>query len=68
MLGRIIAAGFGLIEALYPRAFVDFWMAVASKDDEPVELKEWVYTVARLEGVVILLWAASRFRRKPAAG
>jgi len=45
----------GLLELLAPRKTVDFWMKLAAKEGE-VELRPWVYTVARLEGVIIVLW------------
>jgi len=44
----------GLLELAAPRKMVDFWMDLAVEDD--VELKPWVYTVARLEGLLIVLW------------
>lgn len=47
----------GFVELLWPRQLVDFWMNVATRGGDDVELRSWVYTVARLEGVVFLLWA-----------
>ena len=61
MLLRILAAVTGLFELLVPRQFVDWWMGVATDDDG--DLKPWVYTVARIEGAVLLLWAVTRGRR-----
>jgi hypothetical protein len=61
MLLRILAFVVGLLEILVPRQLVDFWMGLAAVDDE-VELRPWVYTVARAEGVVLVLWALRRRR------
>jgi len=52
----------GLVELLAPRRMVDFWMDLAVTPDSDVELRPWVYTVARLEGLIIVLWALSRDR------
>jgi len=53
----------GLVELLAPRKMVDFWMGVATRD-RGVELRPWVYTAARVEGVVLVAWALSRGRRQ----
>jgi len=45
----------GLLELLVPKRMVDFWMDLAVEGDD-VELKSWVYTVARVEGLIIVLW------------
>ncbi|WP_424016932.1 hypothetical protein ACOZ4N_13735 [Halorientalis pallida] len=50
----------GLAELLAPRKVVDFWMDLAVTDDSEVELRPWVYTAARIEGILILLWVVSR--------
>ena len=50
----------GLLEIAAPRKQVDFWMGLASDDD--VDLKPWVYTVARVEGLLIVLWVVARSR------
>ncbi|WP_144903051.1 hypothetical protein [Halobellus captivus] len=55
MFLRAIAFVTGVIELLAPRKLVDFWMGLAADGD--YELKPWVYTAARLEGVVLVLWA-----------
>ncbi|MFB6184022.1 MAG: hypothetical protein ABEI96_05650 [Haloarculaceae archaeon] len=59
---RIALATVGLLEVLRPRQFVDFWMRLAARGDEDVELRPWVYTAARLEGVLLLLWVLTRNR------
>jgi hypothetical protein len=56
MLLRLTILTMGLLELLVPRWFVDFWMDLAVEGDEPVELREWVYTAARIEGLVVLAW------------
>ncbi len=50
----------GLAELLVPQNVVDFWMDLAVTDDSEVELRPWVYTAARIEGILILLWVVSR--------
>lgn len=62
MPGRLLVAVVGLLELLATRRFVDFWMRTAAKGDDPVELEDWAYTVARLEGAVLVLWAVSGWR------
>lgn len=63
MLFRIALLAVAIAELLWPRRLVDFWMNVAAEGDQEVELHSWVYTIARLEGVVILLWLLARRRR-----
>ncbi|WP_410767348.1 hypothetical protein [Haloferax sp. DFSO60] len=60
MLFRLVLGVLALLELLAPRQLVDFWMNLAAEGDEPVSLRPWVYTIARLEGVVILLWLLTR--------
>jgi hypothetical protein len=62
MVLRKLLAVVALVELLAPRPFVDFWMRLAATPDSDVELRDWVYTVARLEGAVILLWVLTRGR------
>lgn len=57
---RFVLAALGLVEAVRPRPFVDLWMRLAAVGDEDVELRPWVYAAARVEGVLILLWALTR--------
>jgi hypothetical protein len=61
MLLRIVALALGLLELLRPRSVVDFWMGLATESDD-VSLRSWVYTAARIEGVVLVLWALRRSR------
>lgn len=60
MLLRLAALAIGIAELLRPRAVVDFWMNLAADDD--VSLRPWVYAAARIEGLVLVLWALSRLR------
>ncbi|MGQ4555249.1 hypothetical protein [Halobellus sp. GM3] len=64
MVLRAAALAFGLVELIAPRPFVNFWMDLAAADDD-VELRSWVYTAARLEGVVLVLWALKSRRTDP---
>lgn len=59
---RVLLFAVALAELLVPRQFVDFWMRLATTPDSEVELRDWVYTVARIEGLVILLWVVTRGR------
>jgi hypothetical protein len=63
MLLRVALLALGVVEAAFPKRLVDFWMNLAAAGEEPVELRPWVYTVARIEGVVIVLWALRRGRK-----
>lgn len=56
---RLLLALLGLLEVAFPKPLVDFWMNIAAEDDD-VELRPWVYTAARIEGVVILLYVLWR--------
>lgn len=57
---RFGLAVLGVLELLAPRQVVDFWMDLAVTDDSDVELRPWVYTAARVEGLVIVLWYLTR--------
>ncbi len=63
MLFRLALVALGLVELLRPRQLVDFWMNLATEDGEDVEFRPWVYTAARIEGLVIVLWVARRWKR-----
>lgn len=64
MLVRLALGALGLVELLWPRRTVDFWMGLATEDGEAVELRPWVYTAARVEGVLILLWVLGALGRE----
>lgn len=61
MLLRLTALAVGVAELLRPRAVVDFWMDLATDDD--MSLRPWVYAAARIEGLVLVLWAVRRLRK-----
>ncbi|SDZ79147.1 hypothetical protein SAMN04488065_0341 [Haloplanus vescus] len=61
MLLRLAALALGVVELLRPRRVVDFWMALATSDDD-VSLRPWVYTAARVEGLCLVVWALRRLR------
>ncbi|MFC6784573.1 hypothetical protein ACFQFH_01450 [Halobaculum halobium] len=42
---------------------VDFWTRVAAAGDRDVELRQPVYTLARIEGVAIVAWVVSEWLR-----
>ncbi|MDS0260866.1 hypothetical protein NDI56_15785 [Haloarcula sp. S1CR25-12] len=58
---RLLLLALGLAELLAPEKVVDFWMNLATTESD-VELRSWVYTVARLEGLVIVLWVLAAGR------
>lgn len=58
---RLLLLALGLVELLAPRKVVDFWMKRATTESD-VELRPWVYTAARLEGLVIVLWVLAARR------
>jgi len=58
---RLLLFALGLAELLAPKKVVDFWMNLATTESD-VELRSWVYTVARLEGLVIVLWVLAAGR------
>lgn len=60
MVFRAVLLAVGVLELLAPRQFVDFWMDLAAEEPSEVTLRPWVYTVARLEGLVVLAWVARR--------
>lgn len=62
MVVSLLLGILGLLEVLAPKWVVDFWFDLATEGDGS-ELRPWVYTATRIEGVLILLWLASRKRR-----
>lgn len=62
MIVRYLAFIIGVLEVVMPRRVVDFWMDRAVTDGDTVELRPWVYTAARLEGVLLVAWALYRFQ------
>ncbi|WP_049982608.1 hypothetical protein [Halorubrum sp. BV1] len=63
MILRVLLAVFGVVEFLFPRRLADASMSLATTDDSEYELRSWVYTVARVEGLCIAalaLWYGRR--------
>jgi len=63
---RVLLLALGLAELLAPEKVVDFWMELATTESD-VELRSWVYTVARLEGLIIVLWVLAAGRGRDSA-
>lgn len=63
MLSRFLAVVFGAVEFARPGSFVDYWMDLAVEDFGSVEVRPWVYTAARLEGALLVLWGLAGLAR-----
>jgi hypothetical protein len=57
MILRAVAAVFGILELLFPKAIVRLMMNFTTEGEADYEFKAWVYTLARLEGFVIFICA-----------
>ncbi|MEF8818756.1 MAG: hypothetical protein V5A31_09250 [Haloferacaceae archaeon] len=57
MFLRLVALVVGLLELAAPHALVDVWMSLATTDESNTELRSWVYTAARVEGALLVVWA-----------
>ncbi|MUW15127.1 hypothetical protein GJ633_11025 [Halorubrum sp. CBA1125] len=57
MIVRALLAAFGVIELLFPKRLVDAVMDLATTENSEIEFRPWVYTVARFEGVAIVVLA-----------
>lgn len=57
MLIRIALAVFGVLELFFPRQLIDYIMDVTTTGETTYEFKPWVYKVARLEGLALILIA-----------
>lgn len=55
---RLLVVLWALAEIVAPRKVTDFTMNLAT--DEDGKLEDWVYKAARVEGVLILFWVASK--------
>ncbi|MFC4359878.1 hypothetical protein ACFO0N_18180 [Halobium salinum] len=64
VLGLALAL-LALAELFAPKRVVEFWLRVAVSNPDTVEVRPWLYALARLEGVVILLWLVRRRRGSP---
>lgn len=63
MVLKPLLLALGIVEAVVPRRMVDFWMDLAVADERDVEIRPWVYTVARIEGLVIVAWVIATWLR-----
>lgn len=57
MILRTVAALFGIVEMLLPKKVIEKTMDFITVGEPEYEFKSWVYTLTRLEGVVILVCA-----------
>ena len=57
MLIRIALVVFGVLELFFPRQLIDYMMDVTTTGETTYEFKPWVYKVARLEGLALVLIA-----------
>ncbi|SEO22385.1 hypothetical protein SAMN04487948_101186 [Halogranum amylolyticum] len=57
---RTLAALLGLVELLFPKQVVDVVTRLAYETPDEFEVKPWVYTAARVEGLVFLLLATGK--------
>lgn len=58
---RQLLVGFGIVELLFPERLIDYSEELALENPDKCELKSWVTTLARFEGVVFL-WLVVRDR------
>jgi hypothetical protein len=57
---RTLAALLGLLELLFPKQLVDFGTRLAYETPDEIDVKPWVYTAARVEGFVLILFALGK--------
>ncbi|EMA10970.1 hypothetical protein SAMN05443574_102187 [Haloarcula vallismortis] len=62
MVLRLALLALGVLELLRPRKVVNFWMGLATTDTDEIDLRPWVYTAARVEGALLVLWVLRRRR------
>ncbi|EMA20043.1 hypothetical protein [Haloarcula argentinensis] len=62
MVLRLALLALGVLELLRPRKVVDFWMGLATTDGGEINLRPWVYSAARVEGALLVLWVLRRSR------
>ncbi|WP_058994100.1 hypothetical protein [Haloarcula sp. CBA1127] len=62
MVLRLMLLTLGVLELLRPRKVVDFWMRLATTDGDEITLRPWVYSAARVEGALLVLWVLRRSR------
>lgn len=54
---RPLSALYGILALLVPRRLISLWERIAFEETGDAELRSWVVTVARLEGLVFLVSA-----------
>lgn len=54
---RLLLAAFGLAELAFPKPVVEYLTRLAYESPEEFEIKPWVVTAARVEGLVLLALA-----------
>ncbi|MFU1779904.1 hypothetical protein ACM16X_00850 [Haloarcula japonica] len=62
MVLRLALLALGVLELLRPRKVVDFWMGLATTGGDEINLRPWVYSAARVEGALLVLWVLRRRR------
>ncbi|NHN64845.1 hypothetical protein G9463_16270 [Haloarcula sp. JP-Z28] len=62
MAFRLALLVLGVLELLRPRKVVDFWMGLATTNGDEIDLRPWVYSAARVEGALLVLWVLRRSR------
>jgi hypothetical protein len=60
---RVLVGVLGLLEFLFPRTVIAVSTRLAYRAPEEFEVKPWVVTMARLEGLVLVLLALRGCRR-----
>ena len=56
---RFIVGVIGLFELCYPRRVVSIWTRIAYENAEEAEPRDWVLTVAKVEGTLLVLLAVA---------
>ena len=62
MAFRLALLALGVLELLRPQKVVDFWMGLATTNGDEIDLRPWVYSAARVEGALLVLWVLRRSR------
>ncbi|AUG48510.1 hypothetical protein BVU17_13615 [Haloarcula taiwanensis] len=62
MVLRLTLLALGVLELLRPRKVVDFWMGLATTEADDIDLRPWVYSAARVEGALLVLWVLRQRR------
>ena len=54
---RLLFAALGLLEAAFPKRIIDAGTRLAYESPDEFEVKPWVVTAARVEGLLVALFA-----------